>query len=350
MKKFAAVLLSVMLCLTLFALAGCGEKSGGKDDGGTQSADNRVKYTSQIDKAETTYGNIRLASEKNGSLFAEASAEGAMLARSVLVSASAYGGERKEKVTIRDIKDIIEANASPSLSLANTFNSYIADIFTYMQVQLAIIKQYDIASLINTYNLTYQGLDLTDVVLRGVSKEVFKAVLPITATFPGADLETGKVYCQHSHISRSDRRVVDTQLEFYYNTDRDMGVTTLNKHLDENGNPVRFEYDYFDFGYGLMIIANADIKDGVIGDFRSLMLCTQNSVVNQRNLPVADYDTVNSFVLSETDRIYGKISGLKEANSAMESELSVEKDETVKSCNVTMDFALLESMFIKNRT
>ena len=70
-----------------------------------------------------------------------------------------------------------------------------------MQAQTAIIEEYGVNSLINEYKLTYDGLDLSDANISDGQKEWLPQVLPIAASFPGADLETGRVYCELTHLA-----------------------------------------------------------------------------------------------------------------------------------------------------
>ncbi|MDE6505053.1 MAG: hypothetical protein K2L42_04205 [Clostridia bacterium] len=363
MKRFLALLTAFVACCGLCVCAACSE-SDQTDGENPPSAvlpepdpkpepdpdpkpepepkPDATKYTAQLARAQELYGEIYAASERKGGLFGDDVAYGAHE-----VSRASVNKAVTRSVTAETVKEIIKKYYTDQPSSKTSLNSYVTDIFTYMQVQTAILNEYELGSLINTYEFTYDGLDLEGVNLGGVAQWWFKKVLPTKASFPGADLDTGRIYCEHSHISGSTSENVDTELEYYCDDNGGMGVTTLNLHYKNDGSISKFEYDFFDFTLGYVLVANGTVDGGGNIRLNVIMAYTMEYSVATNKMTAEDKQIIYSHIYSETERIYGKIAELKERNAAVESELGVEKDEIAKKCNVIFDFDALQSMLIK---
>lgn len=161
MKKTLCILLSVLAASAIcFVAAGCNNGSGGNEgntgndneqgennneQGGNdneQTGTPAQQLTAQVESAEKTYTGIYAG------LTSEAGAASAVNA--ALTSAA------KGEVTYDDVVEIINSSIVSAFPNAYmTLNSYIADIFTYSQLQLKLIDEYDKQSLVGTYGVSY---------------------------------------------------------------------------------------------------------------------------------------------------------------------------------------------------
>lgn len=346
MKKFIAVLVAFTLSLSTCVFAACGtdEPSGEVNPPSTEQPEpnpDAAKYSAQIEKAGEVYGNFVSASKINGGLFVNRPS-----GATAVKSRAADGKETA--VTVEAIREIIKKyDSGTSAVFTNIFNSYVCDIFSYMQAQTAIIEEYGVNSLINEYKLTYDGLDLSDANISDGQKEWLPQVLPIAASFPGADLETGRVYCELTHLAEQTREKVCTSLEYYYASAGDMGVTTVNRHYGDDGEPYSFEYHYCDLANGTILFGEGDFEgeEITVNNIWTITFRTWN--MNSSIYSEDDKAAMIAFIRSEAERIYGQIDDIKVQNDAIKSDLDIDKDEIVKACNVAVDVSVLNAMLIK---
>ena len=81
-----------------------------------------------------------------------------------------------------------------------------------------------------------------------------------TASFPGVDIETGRVYCQETHIT-SRKLNAETIIEYFYNSENDLGVTTLNYQTSPTTGKKTFEYNFFNITGNMVLVGYYDISD-----------------------------------------------------------------------------------------
>ncbi len=222
------------------------------------------------------------------------------------------------------------------------FNSYVADIFSYSQVQTSIINSFGEEALTDVYALTYDTVDWSSDTT-GWDNWINSTKL-ISASFAGADLESGNVYCTQSH--KSNNVLVLANLEYYYNSDDDMGVTTINRH--KNG---EFQYHYCSAGTyeNLQAFGSYDGNGNIT--LTSFRYYHQYDIIDSYFCDDADEETVYNYVKSEVARINGKIESLNEQNKRERTvdgteEVDSEK-EHVGTCAVSLDFNILSRMLIK---
>lgn len=324
------IVIGVAAIACAFTMAACtGENQPESQGPGNNKDPQETLAQQQITLAKNTYNAFYSKDELFSSQSAKAVTLSAMLNEEV---------EEGEEIGIT-FDDVRSALADYHWNAGNqklTFNSYVADIFSYSQVQTSIIDEFGEESLTDVYALDYENVDWSsDTTSYG---NWIKSTKLLSAAFAGADLESGNVYCTQSH--KSGGVLVLANLEYYYNDDSDMGVTTLNWH--SNG---RFEYHYFSAGtYEILQAFGTYNSNGGI-TLTQFAAYKQNSV-----LFITSNELVKDYVLSEVSRINGNIEDLQEQNGR-ERELDgteeTEDEAHVGICSVNFDFEILKRMLIK---
>lgn len=330
--KRMAIGITALACACM--MAACGENPQGTDDQNPDGSPETLAQQ-QISLAKNTYNAFYSKDE----LFSSQSA------RAVKASAAlGENGEGEESgVTFSDVRNALAGyHWAAQNNLKVTFNSYVADIFSYSQVQSSIIEEFGEDALTDVYALDYSNVNWSsDTTGQGAWIQSTKL---LSAAFAGADLESGNVYCTQAH--KSQGVLVLANLEYYYDSDDNMGVTTLNWH--SNG---RFEYHYCSAGtYEILQAFGTYNQNGDI-TLTDFSIFQQNSVLGSYSCSASDKALVYDYVLSEVARINGKIDDLQEQNERernLDGTEDADGEEThVGVCSVNFDFAILSRMLIK---
>lgn len=337
-KKLAVGAVAVACAFTLAACTPKAEPENNKPVEGDQPTQPTFAEQ-QITVAQNTFDSFY---QKDG-LFSEQPVRSAVVPRAYRVLEVENGTAETPAPTFEDVRNTLaKYNISPGY-VKSLFNSYVADIFSYSQVQTSIINAFGEQALTDVYALTYDTVDWSsDKTPYG---DWIKSTKLLSASFAGADLESGNVYCTQAH--KSNGKLVLANLEYYYNSDDDMGVTTINKHSDG-----RFEYHYCSAGTfeNLQAFGSYDSNGDIT--LTSFGFYCQKGVIVSDFCTDADKEIVYDYVKSEVARINGKIESLNEQN---ERERTVDGTEEagdtqqahVSTCAVSLDFSVLARMLIK---
>lgn len=310
---------AVAVCFA-FTLTACSPTDSPKN--GTNSAEQ------QVARAQSTYNSFY---NKNGGLFSTSQQP---KARAVVAASN-------ENLSFDAVREVLQKGYMNSSNfIKNTFNSYVADIFAYSQVQTSIMDEFGTSALTNVYTLNYDEVDWTsDTTTYG---NWIKQTKLLSASFAGTDLSNGNVYCTQSHRPANNALAI-ANLEYYYNSDGDMGVTTLNWHDSKT-----FEYHYCSAGtYEILFVGGTYNDDGEIS-LNSFEYWSKSGVVDS----VSDKQVIYSYVQSEISRINGKIDELQKGNErertldGTEEDVQEEEDH-IGVCSVKLDFSILQKMLIK---
>ena len=283
--------------------------------------DDKEKFTEQIRAAEKTYNNIYNASEKRGGMFSDTEDISSITKNSSKKSADSISNVEKVRTIIRKYQ-----NSYPSF--ANWAASFIGDIFSYSQIQLSIINQYSEEALINNFEMDYSKVDWNVFDYKTFGQATwFIRIHSDTASFPGVDTETGRVYCQETHIT-SRKLNAETTIEYFYNSDDDLGVTTLNYQTSPESGEKTFEYYYFDITGNMVLVGYYDISDDGSMSFDHFSACYPGNQVDSFMVTADENNFINEFILSEISRISTKSEELKANNAkiAENTNLEVSKD------------------------
>ena len=323
-----------------FAFASCASQDTGKtpdSDGGI--TDTRTFGEKQVARAKQTYESFY---NKKGGLFGTLpSTQSAAKIAAYNADVAAESMLNNQSPIFNTVRETLDKYpVSPSINIKSIFNSYVADIFSYSQVQTSIIDQFKESSLKDVYALTYENVDWkSDTSGQGYWIEQTKL---LSAAFAGTNLENGNVYCTQAHIS--NRVLVLANVEYFYNSDGDMGVTTINYH--GNG---RFEYHYCSAGsYEILQAFGGYDSDGNI-TLTSFTAMNKEGRRESARFEQEDIRFVYSYVLSEVERINGTMDDLQKLN---EREVTLNGTEAeggvhIGVCSVNFDFATLSKMLIK---
>lgn len=318
---------AVALCaVTALSFVACGDRSG---------ADEKVDGPSvgqkQVAQAKTTFDSIY---SKDGGTFAASSGVQTSATDDSTAAESAY--------------DVISRNLVFAPFQKVWFESYVADIFAYSQVQLSIVGEYGEAALKDVYSLSYDEVDW-DSDTSGYGDWIRKTKL-LQAAFIGSDLENGNVYCTQIH-SPTGGISARANVEYYYNSDGDLGTTTLNWRSDNT-----FEYHYCNGGKRDVLAAYGTYDDDgiTLTRFESMR---SDGIRDSMTFSSNDKKIVIDHVMSEIDRINKKIVELNELNerdetlgtdsSDGEAVLTSNSADALKQCKVSLDFRVLSKMLGK---
>lgn len=332
-KELAVGAVAVACAFTMAACASEGDSASGKPDEGEK----QTFAQRQIALAQDTYDAFY---QKDGLFSAQAEKTVAALSFAADEGGDTVGESRAAFDEVRNALVKYKMNVGDT---KNMFNSYVADIFSYSQVQTSIINKFGEESLTDVYALTYDDVDWSsDTTAYGNWIESTKL---LSASFAGADLESGNVYCTQAH--RSNGVLVLANLEYYHHSDSDMGVTTLNWH--SNG---RFEYHYCSAGTYENMQAFGNCSENGDITLNSFSFYQQNSRVASTSCSAEEKELVYDYIQSEIARIDGKIENLKEENGRERSldgteETDKEQEEHVGVCPVSFDFTVLSRMLLK---
>lgn len=335
-KKITVGLLAVACVCAMAACTGSDEPDNTKDpqDNNQTNTPQETLAQQQITLAQNTYNAFYSKDE----LFSAQSVK----ALAVSLALEDEEGDEESGISFADVRNVLAEYNWTTQDTKFLFNSYVADIFAYSQVQTSIINEFGEQSLTDVYALTYDNVDWSE----DPTGWIYGTKL-LSAAFVGADLESGNVYCSQSH--RSMGTLVMANLEYYYNNDNDMGVTTLNWH--SNGT---FEYHFCSAGTfeNLEVFGTYDQNGDIT--LTSFAVYRQNARLMSSVCSTSDKQIVYDYVLSEVARINGKIEDLQEQNGR-ERNLNGNEDEDADGteeshigiCSVNFDFSVLSRMLIK---
>lgn len=344
MKKLMIVLASTLLASFMMNLTSCDNLTSSSDSTKENSAeklsstdssnadktssdttittDEVDKLTAQIEVAKETYNNIYDAGEKRGGMFSDTSKTNSLTTNNNLKKSA------ESESTVEEVRNIIQKYQSSYPSFANWAASFIGDIFSYSQIQLSIINQYSEESLINNFKMDYSKVDWNVFDYKTFGQATwFIRIHSDTASFPGVDTETGRVYCQETHIT-SRKLNAETTIEYFYNSDDDLGVTTLNYQTSPESGEKTFEYYYFDITGNMVLVGYYDISDDGSMSFDHFSACYPGNQVDSFMVTADENNFINEFILSEISRISTKSEELKANNAkiAENTNLEVSKD------------------------
>lgn len=333
-KKLVACAVSVTCALTMAACASNVDDETGKPEEGKQP----TFAEKQIALAKNTLNAFYSKEELFTSSKNEASAVSYALAEQTDNSG------QSETSTFAEVSNALAgySNNSNSVYVKGTFNSYVADIFSYSQVQTSIINEFGEDSLTDVYALNYSNVDWS--ACPSAWSNWLSSTRLRSAAFAGTDVDNGNVYCTQSHVS--GRVLVMANLEYFYNSDGDMGVTTLNWHDDGV-----FEYHFCSAGtYEILQAYGSYNLNGDI-NLTSFNYIYKNGQVASNICSETDKQLVYNYVQSEIVRIDGKIENLQEENGRERSLQGDEEDENqaehIGVCSVEFNFEVLKKMLIK---
>lgn len=331
----AAIVAAAVMCVMA---AACGSSGPGPSD--TDERWNIAEFVVQTDAAKATYEGISsgIAEHKTA----------------IVPSAATFGAASDDPAgggaSLDEIRALIYSAVPDTGEEYTSADSYIGDIFTYSQLQLALMDEYESESLIGTYAVTYDwsGFDrdpsyAADMVLwQTVSFQ--RLMAPDTASFPGAEEETGRTYISQTHMEGK----ITADLEYYYDDETgEMGTTTINYHRGGH-----FEYHFCEANEDLVLFVtgsydderNVTLSDGFTAYTRNGMLrCTSGSD-DARRFGEENIDAVMGYVRSEIDRIEGKIDELEAENAALAEAAGYVSPEERRSVLVTPDISVLKEM------
>lgn len=336
MKRIICILLVSILCFSaVFALSACGEETVLDDGQHIEKPETEPEPSlldKQIESATDTFENIYSASKRKGGLLGQGA---------VKTSSAALDEKTESDSSFERIKDVIFGYEKSFPSFENVARSYVSDIYSYSQVQLSIINKYSESALIGNYRMDYSDVDWSVFNSFGTAAW-FVRIHSNTASFPGVDLETGRVYCKETHITSSNAEA-DTYIEYYYESDENMGVTTLNWKKDSNGTYKSFEYHFFDFGSNIIMQAYYNIFDGAMELIAFNAQYPGNKIYN-KEMSENDSKMIESYILSEIDRIPETADKLAEQNKQIAADEGIEIPDEMRDVPITYDVDVLRSM------
>ena len=323
--------------------SGSGESSGGEQPGGDMTAG---IFSAQIDRAEEMYENFSEKSVRTGGLFTLGRAEKSSLAARSALSSSAA----RESGTLDEIKALVEKygyNADYKSGMA----SYVCDIFNYTMALKTVVDTYGEQSLLGEFGFDYESIDFEKEILeeQGMSDHVYTQTdlgKLLTASYAGAQEDTGNVYMMQTHSSRVRGQTGIAAIEYYYRSDDDMGVTTVNSYENNDGEIVRYAYNFFDLSSGFVLTAAFDASENwtsVVmhtGDKNfSFYRSTSSSAITEE-----EKETVLDYINAERERITAKTKELQEENRQKAEEEGTIFPEDGIFCKPVYDFSVLKSM------
>ena len=147
-----------------------------------------------------------------------------------------------------------------------------------------------------------------------------------TASFPGVDIETGRVYCQETHIT-SRKLNAETIIEYFYNSENDLGVTTLNYQTSPTTGEKTFEYNFFDITGNMVLVGYYDISDDDSLSFENFSAYYPGNKVTSSIVSDDENNFINEFILSEITRISSKSEELINKNVEIVADTNLEVSE-----------------------
>lgn len=344
MKTKFLRLVSIMVTGAIFCagciLASCGAEETG--EGVKIQRWNTAEFVAQNEKAESIYNSIY---DMVGS-------------KSAAVSANAIGmsltdNELIELDDVLALLDKYEPNAQTEI--VGLINTYIADIFSYSQIQLSLIEEYESEALVGTYNVDYSNVDWganleivddKDVELKNMLM-FLSSVKPFIAQFIGVNQNTNKAYIAQTHRLGSSNS--EAKLEYFYDEQTgDMGVTTLNWHYSlDTGEFNGFEYHFCDAVNNFVMTARGTLDSNAQLKITNVSVYTEEGVFNMWS--EEDKELVFGYVISEINRIEAEMDRLAEQNAEIVNQAKdFEVPEEPRSVLVKYDYSILKSM-IKHR-
>lgn len=336
------------------AAVGC----AAKENSGASKAAALAALNQQVRTVEDGYNDLYAKSKNAGGFFNIGSTTNIPAAyRGGKVSGEA-ADTVKEEVTFEEVQSVVSRNQKDSYSKFIRDQSYISDIFVYSQIQLALTEQYKTEALLDDYDLVYKEANGEEK--SGIPSYILsfmKQTRPFRATVTGADEETGRLYFTQSHHFSQNGNEVFAEVEYFHNSDQDMGTVTINYHSNN-----QFELHYINYSLGFYMLGTGTHTDRVLNEFGvSYIRTLEGQLIPSRLSDENDEKIIENFALGEIGRIEGKIKALTEENlknaeivgkeSAEESaedqdDFTEAEDvrESKKTCSVTLDYKILKEM------
>ena len=347
LKKAVASILSIGMVIGVAAFAGCTPEENAENE--KPERWNTPQFVVQTESAENTYNSIYAGVSGSNSAPVKTS-------RSALTKTAPASDNSSQGASLQDILSIFDKyNPDGSTNIDGNINSYIGDIFSYSQIQLSLIDEYESEALVGTYNIDYSNV-IWEYLPDGVFDMDINFLLgflqstkPLTARFIGVDPTTNKTYISQTHkVVNNDVRA---KLEYFYdNQTNDMGVTTLNWHYSgDTGAFSHFEYHYCDPMSDLILYANGELNESDELEITRFTLYTQKGMYRSNYLDDDDNTAVSQYILSEVSRIESTMHSVEELNSqilllADDFEAPAEP----RTLTVSYDFSILYGMIRKD--
>lgn len=342
MKKIICLLLSSLFCIGMgTGLLGCTgspatENTELPSEQPEENTPSVSPLTQQVNDAVKLYNDIYGASERKGGMFTEAASTNNVAVKTVLTADT-------ETTPLQTVRDIMKSYGDDYSNFANWAASYVGDIFCYSQIQLSIIGEYSEEALAGNFIMDYSEVDWTVFNKPAFGMATwFTSVHSDTASFPGVDSETGRVYCTETHVT-SRKLNAETDIEYYYNSDTDMGVTTLNWQTNPQTGAKSFEYNFFDIGADMVLVGNFSVSGDTLTptDIRGYY---PGKTVFDDHLTESEKQIVYQFMLNEIERISGKTTELAELNAERAEEENITVPDEARNVKVKLDPEVLKRM------
>ena len=368
-KKLLAAGALALVFVSAAGLAACGgtgdgsssNTSSSSSSGNSASSDNTGEvpggdtaagiFSAQIDRAEEVFDNFYQKSLRTGSLFAKNdSTETVVRSAARLLDAETDGEEESQENSVEQLRahfrELTVTNGYTGSRLTS-INSYICDIYNYSTSLNNIIEEYGDQAFLADIALTYEDVDYTIMqseydLNNNVTWYTERAHLN-SATYAGADEETGMVYMVQTHKSTMYGDNGTARVEYYYNSDDDMGVTTVNSY-EQNGETTRYGYYFYDLAndFVFSMILNTDMT------IRSMELHTSGHTLTSSRISDEEKQAMLEYTLQEMDRITKKTEELKEQNRETSVAEGIETPDIDATCSVKYDFSVLAAMLGEN--
>lgn len=335
----AALACAAAIC-AVGVFCGCGEDTPEEGDGGNFSESGRwniAEFVAQNEEAKKIYNSIYDGLSDNVSAFSYAHK----------LSAAA-----DDALSLDDVLALL-ADRLPNTStdVVSLINTYIADIYSYSQIQLSLIEEYEGEALIGSFNVDYsnvdwganiQANDYTDIQLKNMLLFLSR-VKPVKAQFVGVNMDTDRVYLAQMHEVSGDN--TNAKLEYFWDEQTgDIGVTTLNWHYSQQtGEFTKFEYHFCDAVNSIVVTAVGTMDENSRVSLSSVTIYTLKGVFSKWDEDIRDI--VFDYVLSEIDRIEGEIDSLAAQNAAIVDRAeNFEVPEDPRTISVNYDYDVLRGM------
>ena len=331
-KLYATVAAAAMFCSALALSACAGETE--KEENNVSGRWNIGDFVAQNEEAKNIYHSIYDGLSRKTE------------------SASAYAATVAQNTDKDDVLALLDNYyANGGIDIVSLINTYIADIYSYSQIQLSLIDEYESEALVGTYNVDYSNVDWganlevvdqIDIQLKNMLL-FLSSVKPVVAQFVGVNSKTDKAYIAQTHELGRDNS--EAKLEYFYDEQtNEMGVTTLNWHYSrDTGEFTGFEYHYCDAGNNVVITARGTMDANSQLTLTSATIYTKRGVFS--NWKEDDKQLVFGYVLSEVERIEEEMDRLSKRNADLvDSAGNFEVPEEPRSVTVNYDYEILRSM------
>lgn len=321
--------------------AGCvfsGCQSNGPEENVKTQRWNTAEFVAQNEKAENIYHSIYDGVSQKISVASACSEK---------ISSGEEGAVGLNNVLA--LLDKYQPNSNTDIF--GLINTYVADIYSYSQIQLSLIEEYESEALVGTYNVDYSNVDWgASLEIKDEVDEELRFLLmflsnvkPIVAQFVGVNQDTDKAYIAQTHKLYGNNS--EAKLEYFYDEQtNDMGVTTLNWHYNQDtGEFAGFEYHFCDAVNNIVIFAAGTL------DENSQLIIKNSNIYTEKGMFSAwseeDKELLFGYVLSEVDRIETEMDRLAKQNAEIvDKAKDFEVPEEPRSVVVNYDYTILRSM------